>query len=195
MGVPPRGARRHRPIDVVWVFLPVLGAPVVHAPILRSDLMRAFKRPLDGGRTLRGRRVLGDNKTWRGALAMSGGVAAAAAVLSRWPWHRERLPRPLRRHPLAYGVLLGLGIVVGELPNSMLKRQLDIPAGRQRRSPAGLALSVLDQGDLVLGSWAMLAPLWRMSAAEGACAFAVVSAVHVPINLVGHAIGARSSRA
>jgi hypothetical protein len=74
------------------VFLPVVGAPVLHAPVLRGDGLRALKVPLDGGATVRGRRVLGDNKTVRGALVMATGCVAAAAALSRVGWYRSRLP-------------------------------------------------------------------------------------------------------
>jgi hypothetical protein len=45
----------------------------------------------------------------------------------------------------------------------------------------------------VLASWLMLAPLWRMTAREAATAFAVVAAVHSGVNVVGYAIGARTS--
>jgi len=44
----------------------VLGAPVAHAPILRFDFLQTLKKPIDGGRTLRGRRLLGDNKPGAG---------------------------------------------------------------------------------------------------------------------------------
>ena len=37
-----------------WVFLPVLGSPVVHGPVLAADALGFLKRPLDGGATLRG---------------------------------------------------------------------------------------------------------------------------------------------
>jgi hypothetical protein len=60
-----------------WLFLPVGGAWIAHAPVLRWDLAPRLNRPIDGGRTLRGRRLFGDNKTWRGALVMGGGVFAA----------------------------------------------------------------------------------------------------------------------
>lgn len=177
-----------------WVFVPVLGAPVVHAPMLRYDLLGSLKRPLDGGRTLRGRRLFGDNKTWRGALMMSGGVMGAAALLHRSRWYRERLPEPLRdAHPAAFGAAVALGTVGGELPNSFVKRQLDIAPGAQRRSVAGATFFVLDQGDLVLGIWAGLLPLWRMPARRALEIFAAVSIIHAAINVVGYAIGARKA--
>ena len=51
-----------------WVLLPVLGAPLAHAPVLRGDLMSGLARPIDLGLTVRGRRLFGDNKTWRGEI-------------------------------------------------------------------------------------------------------------------------------
>lgn len=172
-----------------WVFLPVLGAPVLHAPVLRFDLLRGLARPLDGGATLRGRRVLGDNKTWRGALLMSGGCVGAAGLLSCWPWYRSRLPEPLRDRPLVLGLAVAAGTVGGELPNSLLKRQLGVAPG----ASGGAAFSVLDQGDLVLGTALALRPWYRMPVRELAISFALVSAIHAGVNVVGYAIGARSA--
>ena len=65
---------------VRWVFLPVLGAALAHAPVLRFDLLRALKQPIDARTTFRGRRLFGDNKTWRGAAAMFSGVFAVASA-------------------------------------------------------------------------------------------------------------------
>jgi hypothetical protein len=66
-------------------FVPVLGAPLAHAPVLRFDLLKPLKRPIDGGRTLNGRRLLGDNKTWRGApvLLACRSTSSATAVGAR----------------------------------------------------------------------------------------------------------------
>jgi hypothetical protein len=81
------------------------------------------------------------------------GVVLATLVLWRWEWWRAQLPAAVRgSSPLLVGFLVGLGTVGGELPNSFLKRRLDIAPGARRRTPAGMALAVLDQGDLVLGS-------------------------------------------
>ena len=61
------------------VFVAVLGAPILHAPVLALDLFKALKRPLDCGATIGGRRIFGDNKTWRGAIFMVGGSGAGGA--------------------------------------------------------------------------------------------------------------------
>ena len=107
-----------------WAFLPALGGALAHAPVLRFDLLGPLKRPLDGGATLGGHRVFGDNKTLRGALVMASGTTLSAMALTRQRWFRERVPGELCEAPAVYGVLLGVGVVVGELPNSFLKRRL-----------------------------------------------------------------------
>ena len=176
------------------VFVAVLGAPILHAPVLALDLFKALKRPLDSGATIGGRRVLGDNKTWRGAIFMVAGPALAALALTRWPAFRDALPDAVAdAPPLLWGALVGLGVVVGELPNSFLKRRLDIAPGTQRRGAGGIALIVLDQADLVPGVWLCLAPVFVLPVLTALVAFAAVTAVHLLINVIAYAIGARSS--
>lgn len=181
-------------MSALWVFVPVLGAAALHAPVLTFDLLRPLKRPLDGGATVGGRRVFGDNKTWRGALVMVTGVIAATALLSLWPWYWHHLPRGIQgAGPWVYGVLLGLGVVLGELPNSFLKRRLGVAPGAQRRSAGGLLLSLYDQADFVIVAWLLLLPIWTMSLVQAAIVFGVVTAVHLVIDVVGYAVGARSA--
>lgn|SRR5436190_13383036 len=181
-------------MDALLVFVPVLGGPLLHGPVLALDLFPSLKRPLDGGRTFRGRRIFGGNKTWRGAIFMTAGIVIAAALLSLWPAYWHALPGSIQdAGGGVFGLLLGLGTVLGELPNSFLKRRLDVAPGEQRRSAGGFALSVFDQGDFVLGVWVCLLPIWVMSVPEALLAFVVVAAVHMVINLVGYRIGARSA--
>jgi hypothetical protein len=170
-----------------WVFLPSLGAPLAHAPVLRFDLAPGLRRPINV-------RLFGKNKTWRGALTMNAGTIAAAVALYQVPDYRKRLPPPVRdANPALIGALLGLAWWTGELPNSFVKRRLGIPPGEQRRSLLGAVISIIDQGDWVPAAWLLLRPVWRMSAREAAEVFALVVALHLPINVVGYATGARTS--
>jgi CDP-archaeol synthase len=177
-----------------WAFLPALGGALVHAPILRYDLLPSLKLPLDLGAAPGGTRLLGDNKTARGALAMAGGTLAATLVLHRFAWYGRRLPAELRAAgPLRHGAALGAAVVLGELPNSILKRRIGIAPGARARSRLGLALAIHDQADFVLGSWPLFLPIWRMTIRELAEAFAAVTAVHLGVNLAGYALGARTA--
>ena len=175
------------------MFVPVLGSPLLHAGVLRYDLLRRLKRPLDGGARFRGRRLLGDNKTWRGALFMFTGVVLFTLLLSAWPAYWEALPDELREAgPLPVGALIGAAVVLGELPNSFLKRQLGLAPGARRRSPLGALLTVYDQGDFVPAIVLFLAPIWVMPLEAALVGFAIVVLVHLVINVVGYAIGART---
>ena len=125
---------------------------------------------------------------------MTGGTMSAALALHRLPSYRKRLPAPVAEaNPALIGALLGVASWTGELPNSFMKRRLGIAPGEHRRSPLGVAISVLDQADWVLAACVLMRPVWKMNARDTAQAFAMVAAVHVPINLVGCAIGARAA--
>jgi hypothetical protein len=163
--------------------LPVLGAVVLHAPVLRYDLLQPLKRPIDGGRGW-----FGANKTWRGALMMFTGVVLATAASWRL------LPDSLRDESwLLVGALIGLGTVAGELPNSFLKRRLGIRPGERRTTPLGLALIVYDQADFVPGIALALLPVWSMPLDTLVVGFVAVAAVHFAINVIGYWIGARTA--
>jgi CDP-archaeol synthase len=172
-------------VSAGWVFLPVIGAPIAHGPVLRWDLAAALRRPIS-------RQLFGENKTWRGAIVMTAGTTLAAVALARVPAYRRRLPEPVAdANPVVVGGLLGLASWIGELPNSFLKRRIGIPPGEQLRAPAGVLLSVFDQADWVPLAALLMRPIWKMSPRETAGVFGVAVAVHVPINLIGYAIGAR----
>jgi hypothetical protein len=170
-----------------WVFLPALGAHLAQAPVLRWDLMPALRRPIS-------RRLFGENKTWRGALVMNAGTVAATVALHRVQAYRRRLPPSVAgADPVRIGLRLGFAVWAGELPNSFVKRRLGIPPGEQRRSPAGVVISVIDQADWVPAAWLLLSPVLQMRASEAARVTVIVAAVHVPINIIGYAIGARTA--
>jgi len=113
-------------------------------------------RPIDGGRTLSGRRVLGDGKTWRGTLAGTAtGVALALALSALAPTASDLLGVDVPTFPLAAAVALAFGAMLGDILASFLKRR----TGRSR----GAAFPGLDQLDFVVASLALvfvLAPSW-----------------------------------
>jgi len=132
-------------------------AGLAHAAWLRTALSRRLMMPLDGGLRLRGRRVFGDNKTVRGfvvlvpaaSLVFAGLFAAISAsnpegLTGLWPLSIGGFA--------ALGAWAGLGFMLGELPNSFVKRQLDIAPGRAPRgSPAIVVCFVVDRLDSILG--------------------------------------------
>lgn len=136
---------------------PVIAGGLIHIAVIKMDAWRALARmPLDGGRRFRGRRIFGDNKSLRGAIVMPLATIACtllqAALATRFQGARDSGLVDFRIvSPLLWGALLGVGYVLGELPNSFLKRQLDIPPGGTASGAKGVFFWVLDQIDSLVG--------------------------------------------
>jgi CDP-2,3-bis-(O-geranylgeranyl)-sn-glycerol synthase len=111
--------------------------------------------PIDGGRTWRGARLLGDGKTWRGFL---GGTLAGTLLALAMNAGRPALAPTLPAFPPAAVLTLPLGAMLGDAAGSFLKRRL----GRERGAPA----PVLDQLGFVvvaLGLTVAVAPAWTLA--------------------------------
>jgi CDP-diglyceride synthetase len=113
-------------------------------------------RPVDGGRRLGGRRLLGDGKTWRGTIA---GIAAGGALalgLDRTNNAAATLVAVDLPEFANLAVLaLPAGAMLGDIAASFLKRR----TGRDRGAPFPL----VDQLDFVVGALvlaAVVAPVW-----------------------------------
>lgn len=138
-------------------------AGCVHVLWMRSRLSVRFVQPLDGGLRIRGRRLFGPNKTWRGFMAVVPASALGFYLLALALTHLSDAPQrwlwPLS--PLQHGLLglvAGAGLMLGELPNSFVKRQLDIPPGKPPRHPvAAWLFAIIDRFDSLVGALLVLA--------------------------------------
>ncbi len=108
-------------------------AGVCQALWLGSSIARTMAWPLDAGATWRGRRLFGDHKTIRGFVVMVPAAAAAFGVLGAVLASVHRGPLDIWALTTAgfvgLGAWAGLGFMLGELPNSFLKRRLAIAPG------------------------------------------------------------------
>ncbi|MFI6174126.1 CDP-archaeol synthase [Nonomuraea sp. NPDC051191] len=177
--------------QALYLFAPLAVGMVVLGVALRFDLGRWLRRPVDAGLTVRGRRVFGANKTWLGMLcSLLGctlGVAVQAAVGDRAGdlaliHYRAEIVLPL-------GATLSLGATAGELINSFVKRQLDVPPGRPGHGWWGPLLHVVDQVDFLVTLWPLLllwlTPDWPLVLLS----FGWTFVLHQAITLTGRRIG------
>jgi CDP-diglyceride synthetase len=169
-------------LQLLWLALPIIAAGLVHLAVMKLDLMPGLRwLPLDGGRTFRGKRLFGDNKTWRGAVVTVGTMTIASwgmAQLHACCWSLPILAPFAETHPVLWGLLLGTGYIVGELPNSFAKRQLGISPGAAGQGAAGRAFWVVDQLDSLAGMLLFIAPVWRPSLALLAAIVAIMLVAH-----------------
>ncbi|MBP6716908.1 MAG: CDP-archaeol synthase [Acidobacteria bacterium] len=150
----------------LWLAAPVIVAGGLHIALIKVNVWpRLAALPLDGRRSLRGRRVFGDNKTVRGVVLMMTCTLACTllqhAINARAGWAAALTdPAVDAVSPFVWGLLLGGGYVLGELPNSFIKRQLDIAPGEAARGWTTPLFWVADQIDSLIGVLIAMTCVW-----------------------------------
>jgi CDP-2,3-bis-(O-geranylgeranyl)-sn-glycerol synthase len=182
--------------QALYLFSPLLVSATLAALVMRRGWLSALNRPIDGGATLRGHRWLGDGKTWRGALLALTGASLAVLVQQAVAGHVPDALQVIdysRVDALAFGGALGIGAILGELPNSFVKRRLGIPRGITTRGPLAALFYVWDQVDAVIGAWPLLCLWFEPPLALVVMSFAVALAVHPLVAWIGYRVGARKT--
>jgi hypothetical protein len=175
------------PLRFAWLAAPVVVAAVVHLLVLRLRWLESLRVPLDAGATWRGRRIFGNNKTVRGAFVM-----IAVSTLTMMVQGLVRLPRleyfdyGEANLPLI-GMLLGAGFVLGELPNSFMKRQLGVEPGAH----GGVAHAVADQLDSVIGALLLLSLVWVAPLRVWVIGCVLGSGLHIAVNAMFVLVGVK----
>ncbi len=183
--------------QILFLGSPLLLAAIAHGLCAKYDWLNGLKRPIDLGKSYRGRRILGAHKTWR-APVIYVFFCTLGTLIQAWLQGRGDLPQWLflvdyEADGLLVGLLMGLGMAVGELPNSFVKRQLDVAPGKRKRGLLGFAFFLLDQVDLAIGIWVFLFFLIRPSLFLVAWSFLLTIVLHVAISTVGYLLGMRET--
>jgi len=165
----------------VWAMLPA------YVPN-NAAVLAGGGKPIDGGQTLGGERILGDGKTRRGTVVGTAAGLGLALVLSALaPTVSALLGHQLPTFPVVAGLGLAFGAMLGDIGASFLKRR----SGRER----GAAFSGLDQLDFVVGALTcavVLAPTWTLTTFTGPVLVVVLVAtplLHVVTNVVAYGLG------
>ena len=137
----------------VWLCLPLILGGITHVVVIKRNVLPSLARlRLDGGMKLRGRDLFGANKTVRGAVVMICATMFWTSILDGIQ-AALNLDANLRYIPidqlgsLSLGFLLGSAYIVGELPNSLVKRQLNIHPGSAASGPLQKLFWLVDQVD------------------------------------------------
>ena len=174
----------------VWVFVPAL-LPNSAAVVFGGGT------PVDFGRSWRGKRILGDGKTWRGFFggAFSGivlglimiGAARLAGSPDLWGYGTVA-------DGIGIVVCLAVGSLLGDMLGSFLKRRLGIERG--------MKAPILDQYDFVIGAFLVVTlfyPQWVWSTyVEGwhiaamVLLLALVWFLHRGVNIIGYRLGLKN---
>jgi hypothetical protein len=183
-------------VQVLYLFAPLLLSALLSGLVMRLDLLRSLRYPIDAGKSVDGKRLFGDSKTWRGVFVAVFGcivgtaiqkhvIGAAAGQIALLDYRSV--------DPVAFGTLLGVGAMLGELPNSFVKRRLGIAPGTATRGPLSLVFVVWDQIDLLTLTWPLLSCWVRPTLSLIATSAVVALLLHPLSSLVGYLVGARTT--
>jgi hypothetical protein len=179
---------------VASLFAPLFVGLVFHGLCIRFGWLRRFESPIDRGALLRGRPLFGRNKTYRGVVAVALGTAAGYSLQSAAP---ELQPPALRSLPTlgtaSLGFLIGSAAMLSELPNSLLKRQLEIAPGVPGGGWAAPLFYLLDQIDFLAGAWLVVWPWVSPTWPRLLWSVVFVFVVHQVISMIGALLGMRAS--
>ena len=132
-------------------------------------------KPMDFGKNFfDGKRVFGNNKTYRGFFF---GLAVGIAV--------GLVESFLFGYPLLFSVLSPLGALLGDLAAAFLKRRLGI-------APGGL-FPVVDQVDFVVGALLFSLPLAIVSWELAVTVLIITPPIHLVTNFVAYKLGLKKN--
>ena len=147
--------------------LPVILAGVLNMVCVKQKWFKLLAKPIDRGAKLKdGKRIFGDNKTDLGIITM---IISSIVTHIIWGeictfWSNGQELNQLYinyNNTISYNVLVGslMGItyMIFELPNSFIKRRLEIPDGKTLNGLKGKVFMVVDQIDSLLGVILVLA--------------------------------------
>src|SRR3989339_1439835 len=130
---------------LILFIVPLLVTSLLHHfIIIKNNKLAYLARPIDNNKKLGGKAIFGSSKTWRGLIFVSLSTAIFTQLLS------SVLDPPSDIKPLIFGAILGLGYSFGELPNSFIKRRLNINASKTNYKGAKKIFYLIDQVDSII---------------------------------------------
>lgn len=183
-------------VEFLYLYSPLLLSAAISGLVMRQDWLAFARRPIDAGRSWYGKRLFGDSKTWRGVLvAVVGCIAGVAIQKYMIGEHAHGIARVdyAQLAVLPFAATMGITAMLGELPNSFVKRRLSIAPGHTTQGWLAAVFYVWDQVDLLMLSLPALSHWARIDAELIVTAFAVTLILHPTTSLIGYLIGARRS--
>jgi len=181
-------------ISCLYLFLPAYFANMTPPLIRNAKAFDFLDKPVDFGKTINGKRIFGDHKTWRGvagALIVGTGIALLQWWLYKFVWAMELSLLDYKSVNLwAFALLLSGGAVAGDLGAAFIKRRLGLVPGA--------SFMPWDQTNYVIGSFIFLEPyIWPYmddSLVVWGTIFLMTFFLHLLFNRFGYDIGIHKAK-
>jgi hypothetical protein len=185
-------------LALAYLFFPLLVGLALHGFCIKYDALAFLCRPIDRGRSFRGKRLFGDNKTYRGLTVVSLGTAIGFGLQSLI-LHRIASIRGIELFDysffksVALGAAVGVAAMLSELPNSFIKRRFEIAPGSAAKGWKRMVFYVYDQIDFLIGSWLVLATVIPVTVERVMFSAGLLLVAHQLMSSAGYALGMRGT--
>lgn len=177
-------------IFVWWFFAPAGVANIGAFFSGKIPFLKPIAYPVDCGIKFRGKRLLGDNKTFRGFIF---GILASTLIMylqiyvyNNFSFARELIPFDYNSiNPIVFGALSGFGALFGDSVKSFIKRQRGIAPGR--------SWFPMDQIDYILGGILFTSFYIQLSFTQYVLLFLVWFLLHPLTTLIGYILKLKES--
>ena len=173
--------------------LPLIFGGIANMIFTKTPIYKKWKKPIDNYKTTKsGKRYLGDNKTWIGFLSMIIFVAVFQVAFGLLNdilsiSHMNDF-YAVYDNSIIYNLIVGAAsgfiYMLFELPNSFIKRRIDIPSGKTVGGFRGVLFFVVDQIDSLIGVMFVLFLVSNITVWKYFGYVAVGGITHILINLI-----------
>lgn len=166
--------------DLIFAFFVFLPAGVANmGPIFASRLpgLKNWNTPIDFGKSLRGKRIFGSHKTWRGLLVGSL-LGALAAIVEFSLYFHPALGGSWVFMAGWAGFLLGFGALAGDSVESYFKRRAGVADGK--------SWFPFDQLDYIIGGLVFSYPILQWKPRLIVLIFVLYFGLHIVAGYIGY---------
>ena len=180
-------------VGLYITMLPLILSGIVNMLFVKTPIYKKYKIPIDCNKNwIDGKRIFGDNKTFIGFVSMIvfciifqilwGYVGELCQLNSQNDWYL------IYSNSIGYnavsGFLVGLFYMLFELPNSFIKRRINIIPGKTDKGIKGIVFFVIDQIDSLIGVFLVLKLLSGIAWSKYFLYLLVGGLTHITINLM-----------
>lgn len=179
-------------VKMLVTMVSVIMAGVLNMIFVKTKWCKRISFPIDRGKNFSdGRRIFGENKTWAGFFGM---IIFGALSQIIWGAVCEHFPDGVNNFYTVHentflfnmisGAVSGFAYVLFELPNSFIKRRLDIPCGKTANGIKGTVFYIVDQIDSLIGVALVFALIFPMKLWEYFLYILIGAFIHSAVNLI-----------
>lgn len=189
-------------LNMYLTMSPLIAGGVLNMLFTKTSLYKKYKYPIDGFKNYKdNKRIFGDNKTWIGFFSMIL-FCTISQIICGFLCNNLNINHLndlyMVNHNtitfnVIFGILIGFVYIISELPNSFIKRRLNIKPGKTESGFLGLIFFIIDQIDSLIGVMLILYLFSNISIVKYFGYIIVGALTHISINLILYALKIRKN--